>query len=85
MTTQISPPAGNREVLPTAPTAEAVEVPEAALPRYERVAPELIGILEGDDKLSIVNVEQERPRENHAEGTHEAPQRALIVTEEEGG
>ena len=56
MTTRISPPAGNREVLPTAPTAEAVEVPEAALPRYERVAPELIGILEGDDKLSIVNV-----------------------------
>ena len=56
MTTRISPPAGNREVLPTAPTAEAVEVPEAALPRYERVTPELIGILEGDDKLSIVNV-----------------------------
>ena len=84
MTIWIPPSAGNREALPTAPTASAVEVPETALQRCERVAPELIAIPKSDDELSTVNVEQEQPRENHAEGTHEAPQRVLMVTEEEG-
>ena len=84
MTIRIPPSAGNREALPTAPTAEAVEVPETAPPRYERVAPESITIPKSDDELSTINVEQEQPQENHAEGTHKAPQRVIMVTEEEG-
>ena len=59
----------NREVLPTAPTAAAVDTSEIAPPRYERVAPESITVPRSEDELSAVDAESENPWEDHAEGT----------------
>ena len=65
---------GNREVLPTVPTAAAVDTSEIAPPRYEQVAPELITVPRSEDELLAVDAKSETPREDHAEGTGEVPQ-----------
>ena len=84
ITIRIPAMGSNREVLPTAPTAAAVDTSEIAPPRYERVAPESITVPRSKDELSAVDAESENPREDHAEGTGEVPQRVPIIKEEEG-
>ena len=83
ITIRIPPMGGIRDALPTAPTAVAVNIPETAPPRYERVPPESTTIPRGEDNVSAVDAESEQPREDHAEGAEEAPQRVPAIKEEE--
>ena len=83
ITIRIPPMGGNRDAHPAAPTAVAVDIPETAPPRYERVPPESITIPRNEDNMSAVDAESEQPREDHAEGAEEAPQRAPVIKEEE--
>ena len=83
ITIRIPPMGGNRDVLSTAPVAVAVDIPEAAPPKYEWVPPESITVPRSEDNMSAVDAESEQPREDHAEGAEEAPQRVPVIKEEE--
>ena len=74
---------GIRDALPTTPTAVAVDILETAPPRYERVPPESVTIPRGEDNMSAVDAKSGQPREDHAGGAEETPQRVPAIKEEE--